>query len=160
MESFEQKRKRNESFFAVAKRARGFQKAALTLSASIAPNGGFTSHIDQLLPIYFLTAHAVELTLKSYVHFKVGVSNNSHNLQALFQICLDEGIKGDGDVLIEEASAISELSKLHSDHQTRYPYEGSASYPPLEFLHSFLQKMYEKMTPVYKSHIIRKSEAA
>ena len=100
-------------------RARQFRRVAMPLPDmdSAEPNW----------PKWFLITHAIELTIKAYIHSREELNvpaptapvPANHDLVALYDYAVSYGLKRDPEVTKD----LPHLSELHQQHYARYPQE-------------------------------------
>jgi HEPN domain-containing protein len=68
-------------------------------------------------PKHFLMTHAMELAIKAYIVFATGRELRSHNLSALYERAVQNGLKRSEVV----STGLSQLNELHMVHYARFP---------------------------------------
>lgn len=68
-------------------------------------------------PKHFLMTHAMELAIKAYIVFATGRELRSHDLSALYELAVQNGLKRSELVSAE----LSQLNDLHMVHYARFP---------------------------------------
>lgn len=105
------------------------------------------------LPIYYLYCHALELTLKAYLRARGFESSRlasrqyGHKLQALWDSCIDEGLRSNpiSDAFI--AQAIELLDPFATSFEFRYVRVGFKHLPTLEAVESATNDLIEAVRP-------------
>jgi hypothetical protein len=100
-----------------------FRAAAITLPDY--------SNGEQYWPKYALLTHAIELSLKAFVHHSTQNGKpprkepKQHDLLGLYQLALQYGLPDEPSV----ADNIDVLNELHLTHYTRYPQDRATPVP-------------------------------
>jgi hypothetical protein len=104
-------------------RARMFRDAAMRLPDY--------SGAEQFWPKYALLTHAIELSLKAFVHYSVqngkplSKEPANHDLSGWYRLALQYGLQDEPGV----AGNIAVLNELHLTHYTRYPQDRGGPLP-------------------------------
>jgi hypothetical protein len=108
-------------------------------------------------PTYYLYCHAIELALKSFLHFKgmdeKGLRNIGHNLIKAWNECSSYGIKElvDNHQILQEC--ISIMSSQYMGKGFEYGDKGYKSLPDLDQLHEALQNILISLDTYFRSNI-------
>jgi hypothetical protein len=145
----------------LARYALEYLEAALTVDEHMGDRPEFMKVSP--IPAYFLIAHALELTLKSYLrHQGLTVKQISsralgHNLNALYSKSMVLGLGNHYTASQEDSDALNLLDALNQDHQLRYIKTGSKQFPLWSIVEPFAVKLHQAVGPLvgYKSLTIQ-----
>ncbi len=108
-------------------------------------------------PIYYLYHHAVELILKSFLHARHRGFRNTHDVNVLYSMCCNEGMKVRDGHHFEVKNCIDLLRAGNRNHFYRYPVENKHAAPSLTWTCDVVTRLIEAVTPLVKSNAPRPS---
>jgi hypothetical protein len=134
----------------LARYAKEFLEAALAADDKMGNKKGH--EIFAPIPVMYLVAHSIELSLKSYLLHK-GVTLEKlkqigHDLEKCYRKAKELGLDSHIKLNSDDESVLSVLSKLHSKKQLNYIVTGEKEFPvfgPLEVLN---KKLTESIGPL------------
>lgn len=114
-----------------AKYSHLYYEAAIGADDRIGKLPGYEFHAP--MPVMFLVAHSIELSLKSYLLY-VGVPQEKvrrlrHNLIRIWKLCVKNKIENHVFLEKDEVDILRIISKLHSSTELRYTTAGYKTVP-------------------------------
>ena len=136
----------------MARYAREFFEAALAADEKIGANKKY--EIIAPIPVLYLTAHSIELILKSFLLFK-GVQLNAlkrkgygHNLNKCITKANNLGLEEYVELDEGEKEAFHYLNELYKTKQLNYIVTGSKVFPSFGPLETSTKKLLEAIAPL------------
>ena len=130
--------------------ARSFHSSAEKLNTG-------PQRLDAPLPVYYLFLHAVELSLKSYLHFR-GVDESSirrigHDLETAWQQAVDLGICDLCSQCQELQDCIEIIGPIYRGNQLEYFYPGRKRLPAIEDMDKCSDKIITVLGNFYEQEL-------
>lgn len=131
--------------------ARDFLDVALSADDDVGMRPGFEIHAP--VPIMYLVAHAIELSLKAYLaHCGVSLDDLAsrkfgHNLDACYEKALEQGLSDIVDFEAGDIAAMRVLNELYCTKQLNYIVTGTKDVPVFGPIQSFAERLLSAVGP-------------
>jgi len=130
--------------------AKGFHKSAEKLNTG-------PQQLDAPLPVYYLFLHAVELSLKSYLHFRgvdeSGLREIGHDLETAWQRAVDLGICDLCSECQELQDCIQIIGPIYRGNQLEYFYPSRKRLPPIGNIYKSSDKIITVLDKFYAQEL-------